>query len=123
VPHFPPLGGALCIDRRIPELNRGSDVISAWCEDALHELDPGYGVQAKFLSDVLAYLDLAFRVHGQGFAMYAPKLHSRRLVRWRDDLMLNAPGFQQSHSVVHDFINFYIRKSDDVLQRSIHAVQ
>ncbi|KAB5592704.1 TPR and ankyrin repeat-containing protein 1 [Ceratobasidium theobromae] len=123
MPHFPPLGGILCVERkRIPELDRGSDVISAWCEDALQDLDPGYGAQSKFLSDVLAYLDLAFRVNRQNFAMYAPKLHSRRLVRQRNDLVPLGPGFPKSHSIVHDFIDFYNRRSDDVIQRVTYAI-
>lgn len=96
-------------------------MISAWCEDALHYLDPRYGDPDKFLSDVLAYLDVAFRVHPEAFATYGPKLHSRRLVKWREDLLLNLNGRRQS--IVHDFINFYIRKFDDVIQRVIRALQ
>lgn len=126
MPHFPPLGSAICIDAgRIPEIDQGSDVISAWCEHALHDLDPGYGAQSRFLSESLAYMDIAFRVHRKSFAVYAPKLHSRRLVKWRDDLMLHTPGphFIRHHSIVHDFIDFYVRKSDDVILRVIRAIQ
>ncbi|CAE6480843.1 unnamed protein product [Rhizoctonia solani] len=121
MPHFPPLGSVVCVDpRRIPEFADSNSAISAWCEDALHELDPGFAPQSKFLSDVLAYLDISFRIHRQS---YIPMLHSRRLVRWREDLMIASSGpVSRMDSIVHDFINFYIRKSQDVISRAVRAV-
>ncbi|CAE6385928.1 unnamed protein product [Rhizoctonia solani] len=121
MPHFPPLGSIVCVDaRRIPELGDSTGAISAWCEDALHELDPVYGAPNKFLSDVLAYLDISFRIHRQDYIF---KLHSRRLVRPRDDLMIDTIGpIPGKYSIVHDFINFYIRKSPNVIARAIRAV-
>ncbi|CUA74878.1 TPR and ankyrin repeat-containing protein 1 [Rhizoctonia solani] len=121
MPHFPPLGSVVCVDtKRIPELSESTGTISAWCEDALHELDPGYGAQNRFLSDVLAYLDISFRIHRQS---YISKLHSRRLVRWRDDLLTDSfDPVPRKVSIVHDFINFYERKSPDVLSRAVRAI-
>ncbi|KAJ1305435.1 hypothetical protein OPQ81_000445 [Rhizoctonia solani] len=121
MPHFPPLGSVVCIDpRRIPELSDSTGAIAAWCEDALHELDPGFGPPNRFLSDVLAYLDISFRIHRQEYIF---KLHSRRLVRPRDDLMIDALGPSPTrYSIVHDFINFYIRRSPDVISRAVRAV-
>ncbi|KAF8686413.1 UvrD-like helicase C-terminal domain [Rhizoctonia solani] len=120
LPHFPPLGSIVCLNpQRIPELGDSTGVLSAWCEDALHELDPGFGAQSKFLSDVLAYLDISFRIHRQS---YIAKLHSRRLVRWREDLMAEnlGPG-SEKYSIVHDFINFYDRKSPYAILGTIRA--
>ncbi|GAB1522834.1 hypothetical protein RhiTH_005958 [Rhizoctonia solani] len=120
MPHFPPLGNVSCVDsRRIPEFIDSTNAISAWCEDALHELDPGSGPPNKFLSDVLAYLDISFRVHRQDYIF---KLHTRKLVRPRDDLMVEVAGpIPIKYSIVHDFINFYARKSQDVISRVIRA--
>lgn len=124
MPHFPPLGSNVCVDRKcIPEISRGAEVIATWCEDALHCLNPRdrFADPTKFLSEVLAYLDLAFRVQLDAFMAYAPKLHSRRLVWWREDLSLNVNG--RSHSIIHDFIDFYTRKSDDAILRVVRAIQ
>ncbi|KDN38026.1 hypothetical protein RSAG8_09799, partial [Rhizoctonia solani AG-8 WAC10335] len=105
MPHFPPLGNVVCVDaRRVPELAEGANAISAWCEDTLQELDPRFGPPNRFLSDVLAYLDMSFRIHRQS---YISKLHTRKL----------------KISEGHDFINFYDRKSPDVISRAIRAVQ
>lgn len=125
-PHFPPLGAVLSVDpKRVPELNRGSDVISSWCERNLQELDPGYGVPSRFLSDVLASLELAYRVNRQTFSLYAPLLKSRRLVRGRPDLLLSLPGPNpgQGRSIVCDFIDFYIGTAESALNRVIFAIQ
>ncbi|KAF8594570.1 P-loop containing nucleoside triphosphate hydrolase protein [Ceratobasidium sp. AG-I] len=124
-PHFPPLGGVLCVDPKLVlELNRGAEVISGWCERNLQELDPGYGVPSRFLSDVLASLELAFRVNRQNFAAYAPLLHSRRLIRGRFDLLLSPQGVDPrlGRSIVHDFIDFYMGKSHDNLFRVTFAI-
>ncbi|KAH7337987.1 hypothetical protein B0J17DRAFT_706450 [Rhizoctonia solani] len=121
MPHFPPLGSVVCVDaRRIPELADSTGAISAWCEDALHELDPGFGPPNRFLSDVLAYLDISFRLHRQSYIF---KLHDRRLVRPRDDLIPETVGpIPVKYSIVHDFINFYARRTPDVISRAIRAV-
>jgi hypothetical protein len=112
----------MCVDsRRIPEFIDSTNAISTWCEDALHELDPGFGPPNRFLSDVLSYLDMSFRIHRQ---LYIFKLHTRRLVRPRDDLMVEVAGPAPiRYSIVHDFINFYIRKSQDVIVRVVRAIQ
>ncbi|CAE6411540.1 unnamed protein product [Rhizoctonia solani] len=68
------------------------------------------------------YMNLtqAFRIHRQN---YTPKLHSSRLVRPRDDLMVESSGTAPvKYSIVHDFINFYARKTPDVISRAIRAV-
>ncbi|KAG8687201.1 hypothetical protein FRC11_007608 [Ceratobasidium sp. 423] len=121
MPHFPALGNVVCVDaRRIPELSDSTNAISAWCEDALHELDPGFGPPNRFLSDVLAYLDISLRIHRQN---YIPMLHSRRLVRPRDDLMTESVGpIPIKYSIVHDFIHFYTRRTPDVISRAVRAV-
>ncbi|EUC54063.1 hypothetical protein RSOL_028830 [Rhizoctonia solani AG-3 Rhs1AP] len=120
MPHFPPLGNFLCIDpKRIPELAHSINAISAWCKDALHNLDPGFGPPNRFLSDVLAYLDISFRINRQDYIL---ELHSRKLVRPRDDLMIAKVGsVSERYSIVHDFINFYARRSPDVISRAIRA--
>ncbi|KAG8690837.1 hypothetical protein FRC11_008770 [Ceratobasidium sp. 423] len=127
MPLFPPLGGPHYVDATIiPELDKGAYLISVWCQQALSELDPHYGAKDKFLSDALAFLDLAFRVDGKGFAKYVDSLHSSRLVKPRWDLMTSyrgVPSGWPSYSIVHDFINFYRRKSDDAIWRVIRAVQ
>ncbi|CAE6459263.1 unnamed protein product, partial [Rhizoctonia solani] len=121
MPYFPPLGNVVCVDpKRIPELADSTNAISAWCEDALYDLDPGFGPPNRFLSDVLAYLDISLRIHQQS---YISKLHSRRLVRPRDDLMIERLGpVPGKYSIVHDFINLYARRSPDVISRAIRAV-
>lgn len=125
MPQFPPLGNAVCIDRAlIPELDACSGVISSWCGDALGYLNPGRGDPARFLSDVLLYLDLAFRVQYDSFAAYAPMLHFQNLVSWRKDLILDLLGPRSARRhIVHDFIDFYLRKSIDIIPRVIRAVQ
>ncbi|CAE7158208.1 unnamed protein product [Rhizoctonia solani] len=126
MPLFSPLGGPHCVDGAlIPELDKGADLISVWCHQALIELDPHYGAEERFLSDTLTYLDLAFRVDGTSFAGYAGALHSSRLKKARRDLMTmrpRSPYDRSSHSIMHDFINFYRRKSDDIIRRVIHAI-
>ncbi|CAE6529326.1 unnamed protein product [Rhizoctonia solani] len=68
MPIFPPPGGLRCVDlARIPELDKGAYLISVWCGQALFELNPHSGAKDKFLSDVVAYLDLAFHIDGKGF--------------------------------------------------------
>ncbi|KAL5633867.1 hypothetical protein ACGC1H_005902 [Rhizoctonia solani] len=121
MPHFPPLGNVVCVDpKRIPELAGSTYTISAWCKDALNDLDPGFGPPNRFLSDVLAYLDISFRINRQD---YIVKLHSRKLVRPRDDLMIERLGpVPGKYSIVHDFINLYARRSPDVISRAIRAV-
>lgn len=125
-PHFPPLGGALCVDRQqVPEFIQGSGAISRWCERSLQELDPHYGAPQKFLSDVLSCLEVVHRMDRLSFFGYAPFLHSRRLVKSRNDLLLIQPGsgFAQGRSIIHDFIDFYIGKSNDSLKRVLLATQ
>ncbi|KAG8751398.1 hypothetical protein FRC11_009438, partial [Ceratobasidium sp. 423] len=121
MPHFPPLGSSVCIDsRRIPELADSTSVISTWCEATLHELDPGSGPRDKFLSDVLVHLDISFRIHRQSYIL---GLHSRELVHPRDDLMIERIGPDPvKYSIIHDFINFYTRRSPDVISRAVRAV-
>ncbi|KAH7337929.1 hypothetical protein B0J17DRAFT_405385 [Rhizoctonia solani] len=125
MPLFPPLGGPNCVDGVfIPELDNGAHLISVWCHQVLFELDPRYGAEERFLSDALTFMDLAFRVDGGRFATYVGALHSSRLVKVRRDLMTRKPRSQYDrsfHSIVHDFINFYRRKSDDAIRRVIQA--
>ncbi|CAE6446845.1 unnamed protein product [Rhizoctonia solani] len=121
MPYFSPLGSIVCIDiKRTPEFTDSIDAISTWCEDALHDLDPGFGPTNRFLSDVLVYLDISFRINRQ---TYISELHSKKLARPRDDLMIDRAGtIPGQYSIVHDFINFYHRKSQDVVSRAIRAV-
>ncbi|CAE6476647.1 unnamed protein product, partial [Rhizoctonia solani] len=127
MPLFPSLGGLHCVDAAmIPELDKGAYLISVWCQQALFELDPYYGAADWFLSNALALLDLAFRVEGKGFAKYVSSLHSSRLVKPRPDLMANYSTFYFNwppYSILHDFVNFYRRKSDDAIWRVIQATQ
>ncbi|KDN37508.1 hypothetical protein RSAG8_10107, partial [Rhizoctonia solani AG-8 WAC10335] len=127
MPLFPPLGGFQCVDGAIiPELDNGARLISEWCHQALFELDPHYGAEDKFLSSVLASLDLAFRIDGKRFATYVGDLHSSRLIKPRRDLMISNTRFRSHHSfhsIVHDFVDFYRRKSDDAIRRVIQATR
>ncbi|KAG8704753.1 hypothetical protein FRC11_009611, partial [Ceratobasidium sp. 423] len=127
MPLFPPLGGVYCMDGGlIPELDKGAYLISMWCHQALFELDPRYGAEHRFLSNALAFMDLTYRVDGKGFAQYADSLYSSRLVKPRQDLMISDLSNQSNstpHSIMHDFIDFYRRKSDDVIRRVIRATQ
>ena len=127
MPLFPPLGGFLCVDGAIiPEIDNGAHLISEWCHQALFELDPRYGAEDKFLSSALACLDLAFRIDGKRFATYVGDLHSSRLTKSRRDLMTNNTRSRSHYplrSIMHDFVNFYRRKSDDVIKRVIPATR
>ncbi|KAG8731126.1 hypothetical protein FRC11_005047, partial [Ceratobasidium sp. 423] len=120
MPHFPPLGSAVCVDaRRIPELKESTSLIGAWCEDALKELDPGSGPTHSFLSDVLIYLDVSFRINRQSLSR---DLRSRRLVRPRNDLMIKNTGSGRwKYSIVYDFINLYDQNSPDAISRTVRA--
>jgi hypothetical protein len=123
-PHFPPLGNVLCIDsKRVLELDRGSEVVSGWCERNLHELWPGRTV-SRFLTEVLVSLELAYRIHRRSFATYGPRLHSMRLVNYHHDLMApipDSPG--RPPSIIRHFIDFYVGRSEDALKRVIFASQ
>ncbi|KAG9081885.1 hypothetical protein FRC06_005350 [Ceratobasidium sp. 370] len=122
-PHFPPLGNVLCVEpTKIRELNRGSEIISGWCERNLHELRPGRLLPRWFVSDVLVSLELAYRVHRQSFIAYGPRLHSMRLVEGHPDLLVHIPGSPgRGRSIIHHFIDFYIGRSDDALKRVLFA--
>jgi hypothetical protein len=118
------MGNVLCVDpKRIPELNRGSDVVSSWCESSLHEMWPVH-TEPGFLTDVLVLLELAYRIHRRSFAAYGPRLHSMRLVNDRHDLMVpipDSPG--RNSSIIRHFIDFYVGRSEDALKRVIFASQ
>ncbi|KAG8752687.1 hypothetical protein FRC12_011837, partial [Ceratobasidium sp. 428] len=124
-PHFPPLGNVLCVEpARIREIDRGSEVISTWCERNLHELRPGRLLPRWFVSNVLVSLELAYRVHRQSFAAYGPRLHSMRLVEPYPDLLVHIPGSPgPDRSIIHHFIDFYLGRSDDALKRAIFATR
>ncbi|KDN37507.1 hypothetical protein RSAG8_10106, partial [Rhizoctonia solani AG-8 WAC10335] len=124
MPLFPPLGGLRCVDSAwIPELSQGGRYISTWCEQTLFELGPYFGAKDRFLSEVLASLDLVFHIDGNGFESYAHRLHSARLVKIREDLMITDPRTQHPYSILHCFIDFYHRKSDNIIQRVLQAIQ
>ncbi|KAL5633836.1 hypothetical protein ACGC1H_005876 [Rhizoctonia solani] len=123
MPLFPPLGGLRCVDSAwIPELSQGGYLIATWCEQALFELDPYSGVKF-FLSEVLASLDLVFHIDGKRFEAYAHHLHLARLVKAREDLIITDPRTRHSYSLIHHFIDFYHRKSDNCIQRVIQAIR
>ncbi|KAG8710824.1 hypothetical protein FRC09_020924 [Ceratobasidium sp. 395] len=123
VPHFSPLGNVLGVEpAKIPELDRGLEVISSWCQRNLHELEPGHPLQRDFVSQILVSMELAHRVDRQGFATYCPKLHSMKLVEPHPDLLVHIPGFPgPDWSIVHHFIDFYIGREGDTLKRVILA--
>ncbi|KAG8760240.1 hypothetical protein FRC11_000711 [Ceratobasidium sp. 423] len=124
MPLFPPPGGLRCVDwARIPELDNGAYMISVWCGQALFELNPHSGAKDRFLSDVLASLDLVFHIDAKRFGSYAHRLHSSRLVNNREDLMITDPITRFSDSIIHHFIDFYHRKSDNVIRRVLQATQ
>jgi hypothetical protein len=120
-PHFPPLGSLLCADpENVGEFDRARSALSRWCEDRLHELNPfSSGPSRFFLSEVLSSLELGCRVKRDIFHSYAAKLHSRRLVKPRLDLLPQ----NSSRSIVHDFINFYDEQTEDTLWGALVAVQ
>ncbi|QRW07579.1 P-loop nucleoside triphosphate hydrolase [Ceratobasidium sp. AG-Ba] len=128
LPHFSPLGNFWCADsRRVWELGRGFGVISNWCRNYLHELSPNHSslpLWEWFLSNVLVCLELASRVQPQHFYTYGPRLHSMKLTRWHPDLMVHMPGpFGPNwYSIVHYFIDFYLGRTGDTLNRVILAV-
>ncbi|CUA76468.1 Protein FAM65B [Rhizoctonia solani] len=122
IPFFPPLGGLHSIDETtVPELNTAEHFISTWCEQALFELDPLY--RRLFLSDALIFLGLAFHINGKGLDSYLGQLHFSQLVAHREDLMIIDPGTGCSSSVMSCFIDFYQRKSSNIIQRVLQAIQ
>ncbi|KAG9101942.1 hypothetical protein FS749_001473 [Ceratobasidium sp. UAMH 11750] len=124
-PHFPPLGNVLCVEpTKIRELNRGSDIISGWCERNLHELRPGRLLPRWFVSNVLVLLELAHRVNRQSLITYGPRLHSMRVVEAHPDLLVHIPGSPgRDRSIVHHFIDFYLGRSEDALKRVLFATR
>ncbi|KAG8767766.1 hypothetical protein FRC12_006056 [Ceratobasidium sp. 428] len=61
-PCFAPLGNAPCVEHmRIPELDRGLKVVSAWCDRNLDELRPGFtNSQSGLCQTFLCLLNLHF---------------------------------------------------------------
>ncbi|KAG9124529.1 hypothetical protein FRC07_011290, partial [Ceratobasidium sp. 392] len=125
-PHFPPLGNALCIElAKIPEYERGSDIVSDWCRRNLERLRPGSTKLSRwFLSNFLVSLELAHRIRPQDFADYGPRLHSKVLTWNSPSLQVHTPNSSdlKYHSIVDYLIEFYIDESDKALKHAILAI-